>query len=393
MPWSETTVMKERVRFIADLESNCYTMSELCARHGISRKTGYKWAKRFVAGGVDGLKNRSRAPHVCPHQMKVRVAKALLAARRAHPSWGPRKLLAYLPKQKKYKGWTWPAASTIGDLLKRHGLVKSRPRRQRIPHPGAPTFAALTANALWSCDFKGEFRTGDGRYCYPLTVADRYSRFILGCEGQYSTATAGARHAFEQIFRRYGLPEAMLSDNGGPFSSPALAGLSRLSVWWTKLGIRLLRIQPGHPEQNGGHERMHRTLKAETTRPPAFDMALQQQRFDAFRKEFNEERPHEALGQRPPDEEYEPSLRAFPDRIPEVEYPGHYEVRRVRRDGNIRWRGGMLFVSEVLGGEPVGLEEVDDGIWSLHFSSLLLARFDEEHRILKPTISSTDLDA
>ena len=392
MPWSETTVMKQRVCFVADLESNCYTMTELCARHGISRKTGYKWAARFVADGVDGLKDRSRAPDTCPHRTKDRVVEALLAARRAHPSWGPRKLLGYLVRRKEYKGWTWPAASTVGDILKRHGLVKPRRRRQRYPHPGRPKLEALSPNSLWSCDFKGEFRTGDTRYCYPLTVADRCSRFLLGCEGQYSTATAGARDIFEQIFRDYGMPDGMLSDNGCPFSSPALGGLSQLSVWWIKLGIQVYRIERGHPEQNGGHERMHRTLKAETTRPPAYDLASQQRRFDAFRKEFNEERPHEALGQRPPSELHESSRRPYPERIPEVEYPGHYEIRRVRRDGYIKWQGKMLFVSEVLRGEPVGLEEVDDGIWSLHFSSLLLARFDERHRILKPMVSTTTTD-
>lgn len=380
MPWSETTVMKERLCFIADLERNLYTMTELCDRHGISRKTGYKWSERYVAEGVDGLKDRSSAPKRCPHRTEDRVVEALLKARRQHPSWGPRKLLAYLGR--RHPEWPWPAASTAGDILKRHGLVKPRRRRHRPPHPGRPQVEVQSANDLWSCDFKGEFRTGDRRYCYPLTVADRCSRYLLGCEGKLSTAHAGAQPVFEQIFRSYGLPLGILSDNGQPFSSPALCGISRLSVWWLKLGIQPLRIEPGHPEQNGGHERMHRTLKAETTRPPAGDLAGQQQRFDAFREEFNVLRPHEALDQRPPAEFYEPSPRPYPEQVPEVEYPGHYEVRQVRTDGSIKWQGEFLFVSQVLSGEPVGLEEVDDGIWSLHFSSLLLARFDERDRSL-----------
>lgn len=381
MPWSETTVTTGRVCFISDLESNLFTMTEVCERHGISRKTGYKWAERFVAEGVDGLKDRSRAPNSCPHRTEERVVEALLKARKEHPRWGPRKLLAVLSRRKPK--WRWPAPSTAGDILKRNGLVKPRRRRQRRQHPGRREVEVHSPNDLWSVDFKGEFRTGDRRYCYPLTVADRCSRYLLGCEGQLSTAHVGARAVFESLFDQYGLPEAILSDNGVPFSSTALCGLSRLSVWWIKLGIEPVLIDRGHPEQNGGHERMHRTLKAETTRPPAAHLGPQQRLFDAFRQEYNEVRPHEALGQRPPAELYQPSPRSYPSRVPEVEYPGHYEVRRVRPDGCIKWQGRMLFVSEVLGREPVGLEEVDDGIWSLHFGPLLLARFDERQRRLE----------
>ena len=381
MPWSETTVMTERVSFIADLESNLFTMTEVCKRHGISRPTGYKWAQRWVAEGVDGLKDRSRAPKRCPHRTEERVVEALLEARRKHPRWGPRKLLAIL--RRRQPTWLWPASSTAGDILKRHGLVQPRRHRHRPQHPGRVQVEAQLPNDLWSADFKGEFRTGDRRYCHPLTVADRCSRYLLGCEGKLSTAHVGARPVFEQLFCEYGLPKAILSDNGCPFSSTALCGLSRLSVWWIKLGIQPVLIDPGHPEQNGGHERMHRTLKAETTRPPAANLAAQQPLFDAFRQEFNEERPHEALGQRPPAELYLPSPRRYPDRVPEVEYPGHYEVRTVRRDGCIRWQGLPLFVSEVLSRELVGLEEVDDGIWSLHFGPFLLARFDERDRRLE----------
>lgn len=382
MPWSETTPMTERVRFIADLESTLYTMTELCERYGISRKTGYKWAERFVADGPRGLEDRSRAPTSCPHRTEAKMVEALVTARQKHPHWGPRKLLVVLAK--RHPQWSWPAASTAGEILKRHGLVTPRRRRARPQASGRPHLEMDSPNDLWSCDFKGEFRTGDRRYCYPLTVADRHSRYLLSCEGQLSTAYAGARAAFEALFREKGLPKAMLSDNGSPFSSSALCGLSRLSVWWIKLGIRPLRIEPGKPSQNGGHERMHRTLKAETTRPPAADLAAQQICFNAFRKEFNDERPHEALDQRPPAEFYEPSPRSYPDPVPQVEYPGHFEVRRVRHDGQIKWQGRYLFLSGVLAGEPVGLEEVDDGIWSVHFGPRLLARYDQRDRKLHP---------
>ncbi len=380
MPWSKTTPMTERARFIADLESKLYTMTELCERYGISRMTGYKWAKRFVADGLRGLEDRSRAPKSCPHQSEAHVIEALVAARHKHPRWGPRKLLKILSK--RHPEWSWPAASTAGQILKRHGLVSAR-RRRKPPQPGRrPHLEVTSPNDLWTCDFKGQFRTGDRRYCYPLTIADHLSRYLLVCQGQLSTATAGARPVFERVFRENGLPKAILSDNGGPFSSPALGGLSRLSVWWIKLGIQPLRIERGKPQQNGAHERMHRTLKAETTRPPAANLAEQQISFDAFRKEFNDERPHEALDQRPPAQFYAPSPRSYPDPLAQVEYPGHFEVRKVRRNGMIKWQGSDLFLSEVLAGESVGLEEVDDGIWSLHFSGQLLARFDERNRKL-----------
>ena len=384
MPWNETNPMKERLRFIDDLESCLYTMTELCDDYEISRKTGYKWVERYAAGGLEGLRDRPRAPKHCPHRTEERVVQELLKARRKHPHWGPRKLLKVLRKRRPK--WPWPAASTAGDILKRHGLVKARRRRPQPRHPGRPKFVARAPNDLWTGDFKGEFLTGDHRYCYPLTVADRCSRFLLSCEGQLSTAGAGAHPVFECLFRERGLPRGILTDNGSPFSCPsALRGFSRLSVWWIKLDIQVLRIEPGHPEQNGAHERMHRTLKAETSRPPAADLRAQQRRFDAFREEFNEERPHEALAMQTPAEVYQPSPRPYPDHVPEVGYPGHYEVRRVRTDGSIKWQGEYLFLSTVLAREPVGLEEIDDGIWSLYFGSLQLGRFDERDRRLQGT--------
>lgn len=375
MPWHETDPVNERVKFIAAHQSRLYSMSELCERFGISRQAGYKLVARYAAEGVHGLKDRSRAPRHCPHRMSAEVEAALLEARRAHPSWGPRKLLPWLARQRP--GLELPAASTAGDLLARHGLVQPRRRWSRPSHPGTRPLEAAAPNEVWTADFKGEFRTRDGRYCYPLTVADAKTRFLLGCDALLCTQTAGARASFERLFREYGLPVAIRSDNGPPFCSPALCGLSRLSVWWIKLGIAHQRIEPGKPQQNGRHERMHRTLKAETARPPERDQGAQQKRFDGFRDEYNQERPHEALGQKPPGSLYTASTRAMPAVLPGPEYPGHYEKRRVRHTGGFRWRGREIFLSEVLASEQIGLEEVEDGIWSVHFFGCLLARLDE----------------
>jgi putative transposase len=379
MPWSETVAMS-RVKFIADLGSELYGMSELCGKHGISRKTGYKWKERFTQEGSEGLKDRSRAPKHSPRQTSSEIAERLLELRRQHPSWGPRKLLAWLEKHEP--GPDWPQASTVGGLLKRAGLIGSCRRRAARAHSVAVARTEVSGpNEVWTSDFKGEFRTGDGRLCYPLTVVDGFSRFVLVIQGLPSVAAPGAWPMFERAFREYGLPRVIRTDNGNPFaSSSALAGLSRLSVRWIKLGITLERIQPGHPEQNGRHERMHRTLKAETTRPPAASATDQQALFDRFRHEYNEQRPHEALGQRPPSELYQSSSRPYPGRIPQPEYPGHYEVRSVSRGGEIKWRGRFLFLSQALSGERVGLEEYEDGLWAVYFGALPLGRFDERER-------------
>jgi len=379
MPWSETVAMS-RVKFIADLGSDLYGMSELCEKHGISRKTGYKWKERFGREGVEGLQDRSRTPKHSPRQTCSEVAERLLELRRQHPSWGPRKLLAWLEKHEP--GGGWPRASTVGGLLKRAGLVGACRRRAARARPGVETpTQASGPNEVWTSDFKGEFRTGDGRLCYPLTVVDGFSRFVLVIQGLPSVAASGAWPVFERAFREYGLPRVIRTDNGNPFaSSSALAGLSRLSVRWIKLGITPERIQPGHPEQNGRHERMHRTLKAETTRPPAANAMSQQELFNRFRHEYNEQRPHEALGQRPPSELYQPSRRPYPGGLPRPEYPGHYEVRTVSRGGEIKWQGRFLFLSQALSGERVGLEEYEEGLWAVYFGALQLGRFDERER-------------
>lgn len=377
MPWSETTRMDERQRFIELLESYRFTMTELCESFGISRKTGYKWAERYVHEGVAGLEDRSRAPKRCPHATEARCVEALVEERRRHPQWGPRKLLDRL--RRRHPGWSWPATSTAGAILKRHGLVQPRRRRSGRSGPLAkPEIQANRPNDLWSADYKGEFRLGNRRLCYPLTAMDHVSRYLLDCRARSSVAIAGAQPVFETLFRRFGLPRAILCDNGAPFASiQSPRRLSRLSVWWVRLGIVPIFTQPGRPDQNGCHERMHKTLKAETARPPRASVAAQQSRFDQFRHEYNTERPHEALEMDRPAEHYAPSPRTYPQTLPEPEYPGHYEVRRVRSKGSIRWRGREVFCSESLARQPLGLEEIDDGLWSVYLADLLLGRYDE----------------
>jgi putative transposase len=375
MPWRETNPMHERVQFIAAYFSEVYSMTELCERFGIRRNTGYKWVRRYTKEGLLGLQEQSRAPHRCPHRLPEDVEAALLEAKRAHPHWGPRKILPYLARRRP--DLALPAASTAGELFQRAGLSQLRKRRRGHRHPGAVPLHAEAPNAVWTADFKGQFRTGDGHYCYPLTVADAYSRFLLSCSARLSTKQVEARPIFERLFQEYGLPAAIRTDNGPPFATPAFCGLSKLSVWWIKLGIRHQRIAPGRPEQNGAHERMHRTLKAEATRPPERHQGAQQARFNRFCQEYNEERPHEALDYRTPASVYRPSPRPMPAKLPAPAYPGHYLVRRVSNAGTFRFQKRQLFISDTLLQEDIALEETAEGVWSIYFYDVLLARLDE----------------
>lgn len=376
MSWKASDPMSERVKFIGLLKSGQRTVAGLCREFGISRKTAYKWAQRFEQEGLDGLREKSRAPRQMPWQTPSEVQELLLTARKRHPTWGPRKLKAWL--EDRDDTLDLPAPSTIGDLLRREGLVHRRRRRLKLPVPKSPFGSQiLEPNQEWDVDFKGEFRLGDGRYCFPLTLTDAFSRYLLEVRALEGTSGAKARPFFEQAFRAFGLPWTIRSDNGAPFASTGLGRLSALSVWWIKLGIRPLRGRPHHPQDNGRHERMHRTLKAETTRPPAQESRGQQKRFDAFRKEYNDERPHEALGQRPPARLYRVSRRPFPGRIPEVEYPGHYEVRQVSSGGIFTWRSQAIFLGHSLIGERIGLREVEDGLWRVCFADVELGVLDE----------------
>ena len=349
-------------------------MTVLCRRYGISRKTGYKLLARYAAEGPAGLLDRSRAPHHQPHGMGKAVERAILELRTAHPRWGPRKLRARLARQAA--ATRWPAASTIGSLLKHHGLTIPRRRRPHCWPSPQPFPTAAAPNELWTTDFKGWFRTRDGARCNPLTLNDSVSRFLLRCQALPQADELHARPVFEAAFREYGLPRAMRFDNGPPFASVSVAGLSRLAVWWVKLGIRLERIAPGHPEQNGRHERFHLTLKQETALPPQATVRAQQGAFDRFRREYNEERPHEALGQEVPATVYTPSPRPYPERVPDPGYAADQQVRRVRQNGEIKWQGQLLFVSECLAGEPIGLEEIFQDCWLVRFGPVELGWLD-----------------
>jgi putative transposase len=375
MPWRTTSPMDQRSLFVAEYSRGYFALSELCGRFGISRKTGYKWLERYAELGRSGLADRSRRPHSCPHQTPACVVDALLECRRRHPTWGAKKLLRIVSRQ--HPDWLWPSRSTCCELLKRHGLVTAQPRRRWPGHPGRPCTTMKEPNAVWTADFKGHFKTGDGRYCYPLTVVDGYSRYLLACQGLRSTEIELARPVFQRIFAEYGLPGVIRTDNGVPFATTALGRLSTLSVWWIRLGIHPELIEPSHPEQNGSHERMHRTLKRETARPPRGSLPAQQVRFNRFRDEYNDERPHEALGQETPSSLYRPSPRPLPTRVPDLEYPGHFEIRYVSGNGGIRWNCHWVCVTHTLAGEYVGLEEVGDGLWDVYFGPLRLGRMDE----------------
>jgi len=376
MPWKEASPMSERIRFIHDHQLGVYDMTELCQRYGVSRKTGYKWLRRFSEDGYEALKDRSRSPHSCPHKTPDRCVEAILEKKRRHPFWGAKKIVPRL--RGKYPDEPWPAVSTGSAILERHGLVKSRGRSRKRGHAGRPDTPMTEPNAVWTIDFKGQFKTRDGKYCYPLTVADGNSRFLLGCQGFLSPCLRDTKKTMTTTFRNYGLPSIIRSDNGTPFASSAIGRISKLSVWWIKLGIYPELIEPAHPEQNGRHERMHRTLKAETARPPAGNLSAQQRRFNIFRTEYNEERPHEALGQVTPASVYTPSARPFLEHPPPIEYPGHFEVRRVSRNGGIRWNSNWVNVSHVLATEFIGFEEVDDDLWNVYFGPVWLGRFHEK---------------
>ena len=334
MPWKESTAMEERTVFIQAHMSGLYSMSELCTRFGISRQTGHKFVRRYRQRGLEGLEDLSRAPHHCPHRLSPAVEDLLVRARVKHPSWGPRKLLAWLCKHHPSRVDEFPAASTYGDLLRRTGHVSPRRRRRKPENPVANPLHTEAANDVWTADFKGEFRMGNGQYCYPFTLCDAHTRYLLACSAEPSTALIGAQNAMRLAFRENGLPRAIRTDNGTPFVGHGLSGLSILNVWWIKLGIVHQRIAKGRPDQNGSHERMHRTMKADTTRPPEESLEPQQLRFDGFRIEFNHVRPHEALGQETPASKYQPSVRPYPETSPAPEYPGHFELRRVDRSGH-----------------------------------------------------------
>lgn len=382
MPWRETDRMKERLVFISTVHKGAASFSSVCAAFGIAPKTGYKWLHQFERAGLGGLQDRSRRPHGNSRAVADDVAERLIQLRRKKPTYGPKKLVAWL--QANEPEWNLPAPSTVGELLKRHGLVAPRKRRfRRLSARTEPLRHADKPNAVWSMDFKGWFRLGDGTRCDPLTVEDAFSRFLLCCKGGTMGSGGTGKEVWAELvraYRRHGLPDAMRFDNGQPWAAPkGELGITRLAVQILKLGIRIERIDPGKPQQNGRHERFHLTLQQETARPPKRDMRAQQARFDAFRREYNEERPHEALGQRVPSSVYVGSRRAFPSRIPEPEYPSWYEVHTVNRSGRLRFRGNEYYVSSATRGERVGFAEVEEGCFEVYFCELLLGRIHVAH--------------
>lgn len=376
MPWRASGVLEERARFAVEWESGEWTMSELCRHYGVSRKTGYKILSRWQEQGAAGLSDHSHAPLHHPNQTTEGIQRRVLELRREHMSWGPRKLRSWL--RSHHPGQKWPAASTIGELLKREGLAHPRKQRRRTPPHTQPFAHADGSNQVWCVDFKGWFRTQDGDRIDPFTMTDAYSRYLLRCQVVAKTNTPAVISICEAAFREYGLPCAIRSDNGAPFASCAIAGLSRLALYWMRLGITPERIEPGHPEQNGRHERMHRTLKAETASPAEANRRRQQQAFDRFRQIYNQQRPHEALGQRPPADFYTHSPRSYPERLPNPEYDSSLQVRSVYPHGQFFWKGQDIFLSKVLAGERIGLDQIDDRYWCVYYATFPIAYFDAQ---------------
>jgi transposase InsO family protein len=380
MPFKETCPMEERIAMFRDYETGAFTVRELCRRYEVSRETFYVWKRRRDAGNEWWFEERSRAPEHHPHATPQAQVARIVAMRKRFPRFGARKVLSKLAQERPKVDW--PAASTIGDILKREGLIVARDRRRRPVPVGEIVAGASEPNGEWSIDFKGWFRTRDGERCDPLTVEDTASRYLV--ETRIVEPTwAGVRLALERVFAEVGLPEAIRSDNGSPFGSTGAGGLSSLSVWWLKLGIAPRYIPPSSPQDNGRHERMHRTLKEETARPPAATVREQQARFDTFRRHYNEERPHEALGQTPPARHWRAPTRQLPRRLEEPWYDAEHEVRRVRPPGTIKWRGEQVFIGEALAGELVGLAELEKGGHIVRFCGRDLGVVGRDLRFLR----------
>jgi transposase InsO family protein len=382
MPWKETCHMDQKMQFIVRVLAGEDEMTALCREYGVSRKTGYKWLGRYISEGAAGLAECSHAPLQHGQAHEVAVVQTVLGLRQRWPHWGSKKLRVKLVEH--HPELSAPAASTIGEWLRRAGVVGQSRRRRRCPAYTQPFATVSAANDVWCTDFKGWFRTGDGRRCDPFTLTDAHSRYLLRCQAVARPDEENVRPIFEAAFKEHGLPLAIRSDNGPPFASVGVGGLSRLAVWWIKLGIRPERIVAGKPQQNGRHERVHRTLNQETARPPAASLPAQQQRFDAFRTVYNTERPHEALGQQTPTSLYEPSLRPYPDRVEEPHYGDDVAVRRVRSNGQIKWAGELIFVGEALIGEPVGIFETEGGDWLVRYADVDLGYIHPQRRRLSP---------
>lgn len=374
MPWQGVSAVDLRMRFVTEYLTEAFSVTELADSYGISRKTAHYWIRCYEREGPARLAGGSRRPHRMPRATPADVVDRLVATRRGHPQWGAGKIRDHLVRVAPDS--TWPCRDTIHTILVRAGTVRQRRRSRPVaaPHHLTPP---TRPNEVWTADFKGQFLTGDGALCYPFTLRDGYSRFVLRCAALTSTRRADAQAQFARAFAEYGLPERLRTDNGTPFAGPGLAGLSRLAVWWLRLGILPERSRPGCPGDNGSHEQFHRVLKAHTARPPAASRAAQQRRFTAFVEEYNEVRPHDAVAHQPPITRFTPSPRPLPRRLPPLEYPADALVRRVSSSGRVKWNGRRLFLSEVLAGDDIALVAIDDGRWLIYYAALPLAIFHE----------------
>jgi len=381
MPWKEICPMEERMRFVVYYLEQEYSMSSLCREFGISRKTGYKIIYRYFNEGMSGLANRSRARHHHPNAVSESIIQSVLDTRVNHPSWGPKKLRAWL--QRHHSCSDWPSASTMGEILRRHGLTVPRRRSRKTRAYDQPFMGCDSPNSVWSADFKGWFTTGDGRRCDPLTITDNFSRYLLRCQAiKPTTGFQSVKPVFEAAFREYGLPIAIRTDNGPPFATTTVGSLSRLSVWWLKLGIIPERIEPGKPSQNGRHERMHRTLKRDTASPPKETWRAQQQAFIEFIIEYNHDRPHEAINMQTPADLYVPSSKEYSMILPEMTYPDDMAIRSVKSQGDISWKSRHIYLSKTLAGELIGLRQKTDRIWDIYFGQVKLAQLDSYEKKL-----------
>jgi transposase InsO family protein len=378
MPFKEAHVVDIRERFVVESYRTPRSFSAVCDRYGISRNTGYKWRRRYAAGGRLALEDQARIPNSCPWATPAEVVEAILKVRRTYPDYGAKKIAWYLERHRPEL--PLPSLTTIHNILTRHDLVLPRRPRMRRWHPGRPLTRADEPNESWTIDYKGEFRLGDGLLCYPLTTKDLCSRMLLGCKGLTSTKTVPAKQALKRLFQTYGLPLRIRSDNGTPFASNALGRLSTLSVWLIQLGVRPELIEPASPYQNGSHENMHIHLKRRTARKPRANLRAQQRAFDSFRSEYNTIRPHEALGGLVPADLYRPSPRPFPKTLAPITYPEHFVIRRVSTNGGIRWMNHWVNVSHLLAELPIGFEEVDHGLFDVFFGPVWLGQFVEAKR-------------
>jgi len=376
MPWKEVKPMDEKVFFISDYLRGSQNFTDLCCSYGISRRTGYKWVSRYLEDGAEGLHNRSTAPKRQPHQTPYYIRKSIIQIRkRKKIRLGPSKIQTLLMEE--YSEDEVPSHTTIYNILRSEGLITSRKRKRRVPPMPQPFDTVKEPNDVWTADYKGQFLTKDGKWCYPLTIMDYQSRYLLQCKGHERISTDTAKKTFEEVFRKYGLPNRIRTDNGVPFATRSLGGISCLSKWWIRLGIFPERIKPGQPQQNGVHERMHRTLKDSAIKPPGRNLKHQQRLFNGFVQEYNEDRPHDALQNKKPSSRYHRSTREYPKKLPDLEYPGHYHVTSVSHGGIMYCFGSIVYTRHVFAGERVGMEEVQDGVWKVYFGPICLGRFDQ----------------